>query len=167
MKIKFQDSKSDYYKVIGLINRKSAGWRWYLAFILPLIIIAVGIFATINNYNPENSIKSGILFASLGVGFIVWQLAKPRFYMHGVLKKQLYLLEPSEINFSDEGIEIMRTSAKSFMEWSLVKSVHERPEFFAIVFTSGNFIPVMRKHVTEQEYQELKKMLQEKKGIAN
>jgi hypothetical protein len=120
-------------------------------------------------YEQKETLKSALtapaVIVVLGIFYLLLQFFRARMYTNRLLKQQAFLLEPVEIEFSDAGIEIRRTAAKSNMEWSIVKAIYERPAFFAILFTGNSFIPIMKKHLSETEYIELKRILSERNPI--
>jgi hypothetical protein len=189
MTLKFQNTKEDYYKSLAFIYPKTYGFRWYIVLTLGIMIIfcgtGIGILRYLHrqNYSWYTPDANGAMihheaqqtlwdvfftpavFILLGIVYIVLHFLRARTTTRRTLKRQQFLLEPTEVIFSEEGIEIKRISTKVFLEWVTVKSVYERPEFFGILFTGSSFIPIMKKHLKEMEIAELRKLLNTKKEI--
>jgi hypothetical protein len=189
MTLKFQNTKEDYYKSLAFIFPKTFGFRWYIILLLAIAMLLFGIATGIHHYlHRENyswytpdvngamtlhqaqqtlydALHTPGILVTLGIVYFILHFFRARAYASRMLKRQQFLLEPTEIIFSEEGIEIKRTSTKSFLEWVTVKSVYERPEFFGILFTGSSFIPITKKYLTETEIAELRKLLSTKKEI--
>lgn len=187
--LQVQNTKEDYQESAAFVFPKTLGLRWYSVLISAIAMILIAVVGAWYKYthlhhfqwyapgpngemifhdeweDPTRSFFMTALLFCLGVAYLIWHFFRANLSTKRLLKKQVSLLEPSELIFSDEGLEIKRKSVKAYMEWSVVKSVYERPEFFAIIFAGGSYIPVMKKYLSETEYTELKKLLAEKREI--
>lgn len=189
MILKFQNTKEDYYESLKFIFPKTFGIRWYIILILGIAMMLFGIATGIHHYfhratyawsAPDvNGVMTGhqaqqtlydalflpVILVAIGLVYLLLHFFRARAYASRMLKKQQFLLEPTEVVFSEEGIGIKRTATKSMLEWKVVKSIYERPGFFGILFSGSSFIPIMKRHLNEGEINELRKLLSQKKEI--
>jgi hypothetical protein len=189
MTLQFQNTREDYYESMKFIIPKTWGLRWYITLIFGILMMLIGIafmiykathlhdhtwYAPDQNgqmqmYQQKETLRGALitpaLLVLLGVVYLLLHSFRARMLTKRLLKQQAFLLEPTEIEFSDAGIEIRRPASKANMQWSIVKAIYERPDFFGILFNGNSFIPVMKKHLSETEYTELKKLLSARKEI--